>query len=80
MIGKALDRNVRDKRLALEAATATIKAAIATDKKMLRAPRPASPYSLKFPQNSHDFEIVRGSGAGLNIFCRRWWPVPTGGS
>ena len=51
MMGKALDRNVRDKRLAVKAATATIKVAIATDKNMLKAPRPTFPYSLKFPQN-----------------------------
>jgi hypothetical protein len=50
MTGNA-HRNVRDKRLALEAATATIKAAIAADKNVLKAPRPAFPYSFKFPQN-----------------------------
>jgi hypothetical protein len=45
LMGKALDHNVRDKRLAIEAAAATIKAAIATDKNMLKAPRTAFPYS-----------------------------------
>ncbi len=47
MMGKALDRNVRDKRLAVEAAAATIKAAIATDKNALKAPRSKFPYVLK---------------------------------
>ena len=51
MMGKALGGHVRDKRLAVEAATATIKAAISADKNVLKAPRPAFPYSLKFPQN-----------------------------
>jgi hypothetical protein len=45
------DRSLRDRRLSAKAATATIKAAIATDKNMLKAPRPAFPYALKFPQN-----------------------------
>ena len=49
--GKALGRDVRDQRLAVKAATATINAAIATDKNLLRAPRPAFPYSSKFPRN-----------------------------
>jgi hypothetical protein len=49
--GETRGRSLRDRRLALEAATATIKAAIATDKTMLKAPRPAFPYSLKFSQN-----------------------------
>ena len=64
MMGKALDRNVRDKRLAVEAATATIKATIATDKNMLKAPRPAFPYSLSFPRISDNSEIVRGFRGG----------------
>ncbi len=51
MMGKALDGNLRDKRLALEAATATIKAAIAADKNALKAPPPAFLYSLKSRQN-----------------------------
>ena len=68
MMGKALDRNVRDKRLAVEAATATIKAAIATDKNMLKAPRPAFPYSLE--RVSPEFLMIAESerkfpGAGL---------------
>ena len=45
------DRNVRDVRLAMKVAAATIKAAIATDKNMLKAPRAEFPFALKFPQN-----------------------------
>jgi hypothetical protein len=45
--GEALGQSVRDKRLALEAATAIIKAAIATDKNELKAPRSEFPYVLK---------------------------------
>jgi hypothetical protein len=63
--GKAIGRDVRDKRLALEAATATIKAAISTDKNMLKAPRPAFPYSLKFPRISHDSGIERSLQSGF---------------
>ena len=47
MMGKALDRSVRDKRLAAEAATATIKAAMATDKNVLKAP-PRAPLSINW--------------------------------
>jgi hypothetical protein len=47
MMGRAQDGNVRDKRLAVEAATATIKAAIAADKNVLNAPRSEFPYFLK---------------------------------
>ena len=53
--GETLGRSLRDRRLALEAATATIKAAIATDKNMLKAPRLAFPYNVKFPQNFSRF-------------------------
>src|SRR5208282_6434726 len=41
MMGKALDRNVRDKRLAVEAATATINAFVSANKSALRAPQRA---------------------------------------
>jgi len=37
MMGKALDRNVRDKRLAVEAATATIKAFVSANKSVLKS-------------------------------------------
>jgi hypothetical protein len=50
MMGKALGGNLRDKRLAVEAATATIKAAIATDKNMLK-PRREFPHQLRFSKN-----------------------------
>ena len=53
--GKTLGRSLRDRRLAVEAATATIKAAIATNKNMLKAPRPAFRYTFKFPQNFSRF-------------------------
>ena len=48
--GETLGRSLRDRRLAVEAATATIKAAIATNKNMLKAPRPAFRYTFKFPR------------------------------
>ena len=48
--GKALGGSVRDMRLAVEAATATIKAAIATNKNMLKAPRGGFSYRVK-PRN-----------------------------
>jgi hypothetical protein len=51
MTGKALNRSLRDKRLAAEAATATIKAAISTDKNMLKAP-PSAPLSINWKFNS----------------------------
>jgi hypothetical protein len=51
MMGKAQNRNLRDKRLAFEAATAIIKAAISTDKNMLKAP-PRAPLSINWKFNS----------------------------
>ena len=51
MTGKALDGNVRDKRLAAKAATMTIKVAISTDKNMLKAP-PRAPLSINWKFNS----------------------------
>jgi hypothetical protein len=51
MMGRAPDCNVRDKRLAVEAAKTTIKVAIATDKNMLKAP-PRAPLSINWKFNS----------------------------
>ena len=51
MMGRAPDCNLRDKRLAAEAATVTIKAAISTYKNMLKAP-PRAPSSINWKFNS----------------------------
>jgi hypothetical protein len=40
-----------DRRLAAKAAAMTIKAALSTDKNVLKAPRAEFPFALKFPQN-----------------------------
>jgi hypothetical protein len=44
------DRKLRDVRLGMRVAAATIKAAIATDKSMLKAARSELPFPLKFSQ------------------------------
>jgi hypothetical protein len=44
------DRKLRDVRLGMKVAAATIKAAISTDKNMLKAARGVSPFPLKFSQ------------------------------
>ena len=74
MMGKALDRSLRDKRLAVEAAAATIKAFISANKNALKAPRSEFPYVLKpltFPINSQknarisdNSQFVRGFRRG----------------
>ena len=51
MLGRAPDCNLLDKRLAAEAASATIKVAISTDKNMLKAP-PRAPLSINWKFNS----------------------------
>jgi hypothetical protein len=51
MMGSAPDYNLRDKRLAVEAATMTIKVAISADKNMLKAP-PRAPWSINWKFNS----------------------------
>jgi hypothetical protein len=57
LLGKILSQPITevtskaDRRLAAKAAAITIKAAIATDKNVLRAPRAEFPFALKFPQN-----------------------------
>jgi hypothetical protein len=57
LLGKILSHPITevtskaDKRLAAKAAAITIKAAIATDKNVLKAPRAEFPFALKFPQN-----------------------------
>jgi hypothetical protein len=70
MMGKALDGNLRDKRLAVEAATATIKAAIATDKHVLKATRNEFPYVLKPLEFPIIPKLCAVSDAGLKYFAR----------
>ena len=47
------DSTVRDRRLIAKAATATIKAAISTDKNVLKAPRGEFPYPLKHSKSDN---------------------------
>ena len=55
VLGKILSQPITevtskaDRRLAAKAAAITIKAAIATDKNVLKAPRAEFPFALKFP-------------------------------
>jgi hypothetical protein len=57
LLGKILSQPITevtskaDRRLAAKAAAITMKAAIATDKNVLKAPRAEFPLALKFPQN-----------------------------
>jgi hypothetical protein len=57
LLGKILSQpisaetSLADRRIAAKAAAITIKAAIATDKNVLKAPRAEFPFALKFPQN-----------------------------